>query len=67
MPNSVGALDLPRTTDLASGYEATGTKILIEFIALIIRNHIYIWLEKKMKETDKRPNYMTVLVALKEL
>lgn len=50
-----------------SGDEAAGAKIFIEFIALIIRNRIYTCLKKKMKEMDKKPNYMTVPAALKEL
>ena len=50
-----------------SGDDAVGAKIFIEFIALIIRNRIYTCLKKKMKEMDKKPNYMTVPAALREL
>ena len=50
-----------------SGDDAVGAKIFVEFIALIIRNRIYTCLKKKMKEMDKKPNYMTVPAALKEL
>lgn len=49
------------------GDDATGAKIFIEFVALIIRNRIYTCLRNKMKEMDKKPNYMTVPAALKEL
>lgn len=43
------------------------SKIFIEFIALIIRNRIYNYLKDEMKVLAKRPNYMTVPSALKEL
>lgn len=43
------------------------SKIFIEFIALIIRNRIYNYLKDEMKVLAKRPNYMTVPAALKEL
>ena len=45
----------------------TSAKIFIEFIALMIRNKIYTCLTDEMKNMDKKPNYMTVPVALKEL
>lgn len=47
--------------------KATNNKIFIEFIALIIRNKIYRCLKEKLKGMDKKPNYMTVPAALKEL
>lgn len=47
--------------------DAFGTKIFIEFVALIVRNRIYTRLKEKMKEMDKKPNYMTVPAAMKEL
>jgi transposase len=47
--------------------EPTHAKIFIEFIALIIRNKIYTCLKDRMKELQKKKNYMTVPAALKEL
>ena len=47
--------------------DAAGAKIFIAFIALIIRNRIYTCLKEKKKEMDKKPNYMTVTAALREL
>lgn len=43
------------------------SKIFIEFVALIIRNKIYTCLKDRMKEIQKKKNYMTVPAALKEL
>ena len=47
--------------------ERMDSKIFIEFIALIVRNRIYRCLKEKMKAMDKKPNYMTVPAAMKEL
>ena len=47
--------------------EPTHSKIFIEFVALIIRNKIYTCLKDRMKELEKKKNYMTVPAALKEL
>ena len=47
--------------------EPTHSKIFIEFVALIIRNKIYNCLTDRMKETQKKRNYMTVPAAIKEL
>lgn len=47
--------------------ESASAKIFIEFIALIVRCKIYTCLKDEMKKLDKRPNYMTVPAALKEL
>jgi len=47
--------------------EPTHAKIFIEFVALIIRNKIYTCLKDRMKEIQKKKNYMTVPAALKEL
>jgi hypothetical protein len=47
--------------------ESTSAKILIEFIALIVRCNIYTCLKDEMKNIDKRSNFMTVPTALKEL
>ena len=44
--------------------EALSSKVFIQFIALILRSRIYIALKEKML---KRPNYLTVPAALKEL
>ena len=50
-----------------SGNDAIESKIFIEFIALIIRSKIYTLLRKRMAEMSKKPNYMTVPAALREL
>lgn len=47
--------------------ESASAKIFIEFIALIVRCKIYTCLKEAMKNLEKRPNYMTVPAALKEL
>ena len=47
--------------------ESASAKIFIEFIALIIRSRIYTELKDAMKEMDKKPNFMTVPAAIREL
>lgn len=47
--------------------ESTLAKIFIEFVAMIIRNRIYTCLMDEMKKLNKKPNYMTVVAAIKEL
>lgn len=47
--------------------ESTETKILVEFVALIIRNRIYTRLRDASKEIGKKENFMTVPAALREL
>ncbi len=47
--------------------ESASAKIFTEFIALIIRSKIYTNLKEEMKNLDKRPNFMTVPAAIKEL
>jgi hypothetical protein len=47
--------------------ESIDAKIFIEFVALIVRNKIYTCLKEEMERIGKRPNYMTVPAALKEL
>lgn len=47
--------------------ESASAKIFIEFIAHIIRCRIYTSLKEEMRNMDKRPNYMTVPAAIKEL
>ena len=42
-------------------------KIFIEFVALIIRNRMYNHLRDAVKEMAKKPNYMTVPAAIREL
>ena len=49
------------------GDSSADSKIFIEFIALIIRNRIYNHLQDEMKELAKRPNFMTVPAAIREL
>lgn len=47
--------------------ESVDTKILIGFIATIIRNKIYTLLKEETGRMDRKPNFMTVPAALKEL
>ena len=47
--------------------EALSSKVFIQFIALILRSRIYIALKEKSEKMLKRPNYLTVPAALKEL
>lgn len=47
--------------------EALPSKVFIQFIALILRSRIYIALKEKSEKMLKKPNYLTVPAALKEL
>ena len=47
--------------------ESASAKIFIEFIALIVRCSIYTHLKNAVKSMGKKPNYMTVPAAIKEL
>lgn len=47
--------------------ESASNKIFIGFLALIIRCRIYTALKNKSKEMDKKPNYLTVPAAIREL
>lgn len=47
--------------------EALSSKVFIQFIALILRSRIYTALKEKSEKMLKKPNYLTVSVALKEL
>jgi len=49
------------------GNESANAKIFIEFVAMIVRCKIYTSLKALMAEMSKKPNYMTVPAALKEL
>ena len=49
------------------GSESVDTKVFIEFVALIIRNRIYIRLRNEMQKREKKVNFMTVPAALREL
>ena len=51
----------------SSTEESAVSKIFIEFVALIIRNRMYNYLKDAMKEMAKKPNYMTVPAAIREL
>lgn len=55
-----------RTLRAASAATAEA-KIFVGFVALIIRSKIYTQLRKRMAEMSKKPNFMTVPAALKEL
>lgn len=46
---------------------AATSKIFIEFIALIVRSKIYTCLKDEMENLSKRPNFMIVPAAIKEL
>ena len=47
--------------------ESADTKIFIGFVATIIRSRIYTLLKDEAARLDKKPNYMTVPAAIKEL
>ena len=47
--------------------EAASAKIFVEFVALIVRCKIYTLLKDEMMNLEKKPNFMTVPAALKEL
>ena len=47
--------------------ESARAKIFVEFVAMILRCKMYTKLKEEMKNLEKKPNYMTVLEALKEL
>ena len=47
--------------------EALSSKVFIQFIALILRSRIYTALKEKSEKMLKKPNYLTVPTALKEL
>ncbi len=47
--------------------QSAEAKIFIEFVALIIRNRFYTLLKDEMDRMNKKPNFMTVPAALKEL
>ena len=42
-------------------------KIFVEFVAMILRCKMYTKLNEEMKNLEKKPNYMTVPEAFKEL
>lgn len=47
--------------------ETANAKIFAEFVALIIRCKMYTLLKDEMERLDKKPNYMTVPAAIREL
>ncbi len=47
--------------------ESASAKIFIEFVALIVRSRMYTNLLDEMKKMNKKPNYMTVPAAIREL
>ena len=47
--------------------EAASAKIFVEFVALIVRSRMYVLLKDEMEKLDKKPNYMTVPAAIREL
>jgi transposase len=47
--------------------EVANAKIFVEFVALIIRCRLYTLLKDEMEKLEKRPNFMTVPAAIREL
>ena len=47
--------------------ESASAKIFVEFVAMIIRCRMYTALSDEKKKMEKRPNYMTVPAAIREL
>ena len=47
--------------------ETVNAKIFAEFVALIIRCKMYTLLKNEMERLDKKPNFMTVPAAIREL
>ena len=47
--------------------EAISAKMLVEFVALIVRNRMFTYLDKAIEGGASRQNYMTVPAAIKEL
>ncbi|MDD3401822.1 MAG: hypothetical protein PHQ72_00490 [Hespellia sp.] len=47
--------------------EAASAKIFTEFMALIVRCGMYMRLKDEMEKLDKKPNFMTVPAAIREL
>ena len=47
--------------------QSADAKIFVEFVALIIRSRLYTLLKDEMERMERRPNFMTVPAALKEL
>lgn len=47
--------------------ESERAKIFVEFVAMILRCKMYTKLNEEMKNLEKKPNYMTVPEAFKEL
>ena len=47
--------------------ESARAQIFVEFVAMILRCKMYTKLKEEMKKLEKKPNYMTVPAALKEL
>ncbi|MBO6239552.1 MAG: transposase [Butyrivibrio sp.] len=47
--------------------ETAANKIFVAFIALIIRSRLYTALKDKAKEMTRKPNYLTVPAAIREL
>ena len=47
--------------------ERTSSKILIEFVALVIRCRLYTYIRDAFKNDPSKPNYATVPAAIREL
>ena len=47
--------------------ESMEAKILVEFVALIIRNRIYTCLKKEQERSETKQNFLTVPAAMREL
>lgn len=61
------AIETVKHTRYAAYESNTTTKIFVEFVAMILRCKMYTKLKEEMKNLEKKPNYMTVPAALKEL
>ncbi|MFA6931922.1 MAG: transposase [Lentisphaeria bacterium] len=47
--------------------DATGAKIFIEFVALILRNKLFTYLKSAVLKNERKYNFMTVPAAIREL
>lgn len=47
--------------------ESASAKILVEFVALILRNKLYTCLKSAVLKSDRKANYMTAPAAIREL
>jgi len=60
------ALELYKSRDTSEKL-FRGDKLFAEFVAVIIRCKMYTLLKNEMERLDKKPNFMTVPAAIREL